>query len=461
MDKEYKIEGRILRTDKKPYEGLKVKVYDENGVFLASALTDKNGKVDIGCGIQPKYFKVVHNGMVLYEADFGVAGNVIDVGDMIPPLYLTPPGDWHIKGIVKDRMSGDPLQGLTVEAWDLDKGTTATYNDPLGEDITDAAGEFNIWFDSTVFERDALGNFGEKKPDVYFIVKNAQGVEFLKTKVDENVTGVPHDCSPYWTHKGKEYLLEVDYVTAVINKIGPVQTADIDTKGLASFGKIDERPFGGGVTISGRVWGGKVDSWKLYYVPGSVDSTDTRIAGLGPTDANPPEFKKIADGTNSVWDGPIDKWETADLEGLHTIILVVWDDKGNEFHDTQIVYLHNAAINPPAHISFPAPGSTANRATDGQSIEIQGTANDDHFYSYALNWAGCDHTGLNSDWIIYPPSGNKTPVVNGHLGTWDISQLKDGPYFLRLSVHDKTIVDDGARQTDGYTWNTLNIVSQE
>jgi len=453
MNKEYTIKGRISGKDKKPLKGLKVKAYDEKGVFLASAFTDKDGKVDFQCGAQPRFIKAVHKGTILSTKEFEAVGVIVDFADWV--FCLLPPADWHITGRVKDKMSGDPLQGLTVEAWDVDKGATTTYYDPLGEDVTDAAGEFNIWFDSTIFEREATW-FGETFPDVLLKVKNAQGVLIHETEIDWNVIGTPHDCPSYCTHKGKEYTLEIDYVTAVINKIGPVPITDIAASGLASYGGVDDRPFGGNTTITGRIWGAKVKEWRLSYAAGFVDSADPRFSGLSPSAPDP--FTTIAEATNKVWDGPIHAWGTGNLEGVHTVILVVWDNNGNEYHDTQIVLLHNTVITPPAQISFPASGGTLNKS-DGTSIQIQGTASDDYFLSYGLLWAGCSQTELTSTGITYAPAGNKTPVVAGNLGTWDISGLGDGPYVLRLSVHDRTILHDGAHTRADWTWHTVNIVS--
>lgn len=469
MNKEYKIKGRILGKDEKPLENIKIKAYDEKGVFLASALTDKEGNIDFECGSEPKFIKAANRGKILAEKDLIISAGISkDFGDWI--ICLSHPADWHIKGIVKDKMSGDPLQGLTVEIWDVDQGATVTYHDPLGlgsppnnTDITDAAGEFNIWFDKEVFERTAT-SFLENYPDVLIKVKNAQGVVIHETEIDWNVVGTPHDCPPYCTHKGKEYILEIDYVTAMINQVGPVPTTDINASGLATYEGINDRPFGGNTTISGKIWGAKVDKWKLYYANGFVDSADSRITGLGPNDATPAGFTQIVSGidTDKIWDGPIETWNTGNLEGLHTVILVVWDENGNEYHDTQVVHLHNQAITPAAQISSPAPGSTLNK-TDGTSIQVQGTAADgsspdyDYFLSYDLLWAGCSQTELTGTGITYPPAGNNTPVVSGDLGTWDISGLSNGPYVLRLGVHDRTIVNDGAHRRNDWTWNTVDI----
>ena len=91
------------------------------------------------------------------------------------------------------------------------------------------------------------------------------------------------------------------------------------------------------------------------------NSNDPRFNSLGPSSADPTGFNNFAEGTNKVWDGPIHKWNTSGLEETYTVILVVWDNDGNEYHDTQILFLHNTVITPPALISSPAPGGTLSK----------------------------------------------------------------------------------------------------
>ncbi len=451
MDIKYRFKGRILGQKDKPLEGLKVKAYDEKGTFLGSAVSNKQGNFDFECGSEhkPRFIKMSYRNTILSSKEIGVmVGTVVDVADWIV-ICIPSPKDWHLKGRVLDKMSGEPLQGLTVKAFDSD----GQYKDPLDEDITDAAGEFNIWFDDTDFDRDEPERirYFIPLPDVIFTVRNPQGVVIHETEIDQDVWGIPHDCPPYCYHRGKEYTIEIDYVTAAINKVGPVPIADIKASGLASYGGIDDRPFGGNTTIFGRIWGAKVVKWRLSYGIGFIDSSDPR---LGQSGSDP--FTTIAEGTNRVWDGSIAKWNTQNIEGIHTVILVVWDENENTFQDTQLVFLHNTPITPPAEISTPASCGILNKA-DGTSIQIQGTASDDYFMAYNLHWVGCSQTELTNAGISYPPTGNHTPVINGQLGIWNISGLSKGPYMLRLSVSDKTIISDGAHTRTDYTWHTMNI----
>lgn len=457
MEEKYRIKGKVLDRNESPVMGLKVRAYDDKGVFLSDASTDKKGFVEFECGSVPKAIKLVRGEIILDKRDvwdIRIVDGVIDWGNWI--FCIFPPEEWHIKGIVKDKMSGDALQGLTVEVWDVDTSVSGgPYYDPLGEDITDVAGEFNVWFDGSVFIREATW-IGEASPDVLIKVKNSQGVVIHQTEVDQDVSGAPHDCGKYCDHKGKEYVIEIDYVTVGINMMGPVDIANINASGRAPHGGVNDRPFGGNTTISGRIWGAKVDKWKLYYAQGFVDSNDTRFNGLGPSSPAPGGFNKIAEGTNKVWDGSIHKWNTSSLEETYTAILVVWDQDGNEYHDTQVLFLHNTVITPQADISIPAAGTALSKGA-GDSTEIQGTASDDYFLSYSLHWVGPTQTELTNAGISYPASGNHTPVVNGKLGDWDISNLPEGPYCVRLSVHDKTILNDGSNTRGDHTWNTVTI----
>lgn len=459
MKEKIRVKGKVIDGKGQAVSDMNVKAYDDKGVFIDGASTDKKGIIDFECGSVPKGIKLIRDKRIIGIKDAAVIGiidGVIDFDDWV--ICIIPPAEWHIKGIVKDKMSGDPLQGLTVEVWDVDTSVSGgPYYDPLGEDVTDTAGEFNVWFDGSVFEREATWT-GEIQPDVLIKVKNPQGVIIYETEVDQNVVGSPHDSSPYCNHKGKEYVIEIDYVTVAINMVGPVNLDNINASGRASYGGINDRPFGGNTTISGRIWGAKVAKWKLYYAQGFVDSNDTRFSGLGPSSPDPTGFGMVAQGTSKVWDGPIHKWNTSSLEGTHTAILVVWDQNGNEYHDTQVLFLHNTAITPPAQISSPAPGGTLSKET-GVTVEIQGTGSDDYFRSFSLHWVGPIQTELTSAGIAYPAAGNHMSVVNGKLGEWDISSMPEGSYCMRLSVHDRTLLNDGAGTRSDWTWNTLTITA--
>jgi len=464
-EKKLRIKGEVRQrngSNGKKVKGVVAKAYDKQGALLASAKVRNNAfDLSVTGKATPRKLKLAKNGRIVDTVSIGrIKDGLIDLG--VIELFIIAPADWHIGGVVRDKATGNPLPGLTVEVLDVDQsGGTGPYYDPLGEDITDAAGTFNVWFDTSVFDREATW-FGESYPDVIIKVRNSDGVIIHEMPVDQNVVGTPHDCAPYTAHKGKHYELDIDWVTAGINRIGPVSVADIDASGFATHGMLngapfDTRPFGGNTTVSGIIWGSKVKKWKLFCAAGFVDSADPRIMGLGPNSATPTGFTKLAEGTNKVWDGPIHKWNTVGLEGTMTAILVVWDEADNPYCDTQLVFLHNTAITPAAAISAPTPGSTVSKAAG--PLAIEGTASDDHFRSYQLHWVGPTQTELTTSKMAYTPAGRFSPVVAGPLGSLNVSTLPLGPYCLRLSVHDRTVLNDDGDVRSDWTWNTITLTS--
>lgn len=73
-----------------------------------------------------------------------------------------PHATYHIRGRVIDRVTGDGVEGLVVEAWDKDRGP----DDFLGSDATDASGNFHIDFNALAFRE----IFRDHRPDLYFRV---------------------------------------------------------------------------------------------------------------------------------------------------------------------------------------------------------------------------------------------------------------------------------------------------
>jgi hypothetical protein len=87
-------------------------------------------------------------------------------------------GTFTLKGkiISKDQL---PLKDLKVEAYDDDP--LLNPHDLLGETITDSHGLYRIDFDESKFKE--TFEFLEGTPDVYLVVKDAQGNKMLTTKV--------------------------------------------------------------------------------------------------------------------------------------------------------------------------------------------------------------------------------------------------------------------------------------
>lgn len=81
---------------------------------------------------------------------------------------------YTITGTVKDKALERPVVDLRVIAYDCD----AIKDDFLGIGVTDKTGTFSIVFDSSKFK-----SLFDRKPDLYFIVKDG-GTELLKTDKD-------------------------------------------------------------------------------------------------------------------------------------------------------------------------------------------------------------------------------------------------------------------------------------
>jgi len=456
-ERKFSAQGKLTDKRGQPVTNVKVKAYDENGRLLASVISDAKGLVVLEADTKPTTIKIVkgnHTIAIKPLEELAIMDGMIDFGKI---LFVIPPAEWHIEGLVKDKMTGDPLPGLTVQIFDEDSSISGgPFYDPLGESVTDSAGHFGVWFDGHIFEREATWS-GEVYPDVMLKIKNSKGVMIHQTPVDVNVNGLGHVCPPYFAHKGKEYVIEIDYVTANINMVGPVAITDIGANGRATYQGIADRPFGGYNTLGGRIWGAQVDRWKLFYAAGFVDSADPRFTGLGPASATPAGFTKLAEGTNKIWDGPIYKWSTTGLDATYTAILVVWDKAGNEYHDTQVLFFHNTVITPPAQILSPAPGANVSKKATGTTLEIRGNASDDYFRQFALYWAGPTQTELTGAGYTPAVGGWTSPVLNGKLADFEIGSKPVGPYLVRLEVWDRTIANDGHDVNIDWTWNTIDI----
>ena len=73
---------------------------------------------------------------------------------------------FKINGVVKDKDSNAPLEGLFIKAYDKD----LLFDDLLGSAISNAAGEFEI-----IFEPQDFRDFFEARPDIYFKVFRSSG----------------------------------------------------------------------------------------------------------------------------------------------------------------------------------------------------------------------------------------------------------------------------------------------
>ena len=79
----YHIKGQVVDRRGQAIPNMKVKAYDDKGVFIVGSATDKKGSVHLECGSAPKTIKLVKDTRTIGikdVADIGILGSVIDWG---------------------------------------------------------------------------------------------------------------------------------------------------------------------------------------------------------------------------------------------------------------------------------------------------------------------------------------------------------------------------------------------
>jgi hypothetical protein len=81
---------------------------------------------------------------------------------------------YRIEGSLREAVTGDPLPGLLIRAYDLD----LLKDDSLGDAVSDAEGRFQIHFTERAF-----AEIPGQRPDIYLRVFDAAGgVELANTR---------------------------------------------------------------------------------------------------------------------------------------------------------------------------------------------------------------------------------------------------------------------------------------
>lgn len=141
----------------------------------------------------------------------------------------------------------------------------------------------------------------------------------------------------------------------------------------------------------------------------------------------PTTWKTLATGLESQQSGSLLTWNTAGLEGRYSIKLVVEDYINDPVEVTRHVTIDDAP--PRAEISAPIDGAMLSG-----EINISGTANDEYFSDYLLEYA----LGANPADNEWKDIGGLAvqPITDDVLRSWNTATIDDGLYSLRLTVKD-------------------------
>ena len=136
-------------------------------------------------------------------------------------------------------------------------------------------------------------------------------------------------------------------------------------------------------------------------------------------------WKTLRSGRLTLNSEEITRWDTTSLtDGKFLLRLTSTDSNGYSSIFERSVILDNTL--PTGIIESPENEEVLKAA----SINVIGTAIDEHFKSFELEYSGTGET-----WI--PISRSISSVQSGRLGTWNAANLAGGAYQLRLTVFDK------------------------
>ena len=148
-------------------------------------------------------------------------------------------------------------------------------------------------------------------------------------------------------------------------------------------------------------------------------------------------WKTLRSGRLTLNSEEITRWDTTSLtDGKFLLRLTSTDSNGYSSIFERSVILDNTL--PTGIIESPEDEVVLKAA----SINVIGTAIDEHFKSFELEYSGTGET-----WI--PISTSTTSVQSGRLGTWNAADLAGDTYRLRLTVSDKA---------DGKTTTEVSVV---
>ena len=184
--------------------------------------------------------------------------------------------------------------------------------------------------------------------------------------------------------------------------------------------------------VSGGIYGGIVCVDGTAWTQSCFDqyTVDYRPAGGG---AYSPVDPPNSPYTNPVINDPLASWNTASgptavPDGDYELRLLAATDCGDTATVGRRITVDNTA--PTVRITSPA----ACDSLEGV-VQVIGTVTDANLAGWTLQYTG----GNTSGWVTIV-SGT-TPVVNGLLANWDVSQLPACCYTLRLTASDQAVVN--------------------
>ena len=176
------------------------------------------------------------------------------------------------------------------------------------------------------------------------------------------------------------------------------------------------------------------------YGYSTLDSYQLSIAA----GQNPSRWTLIHQDSSQVSDNVLGSWDTQkQQDGLYSLRLSASNSKGYLNSQQIIVIVDNSP--PVALISPPGPEWIAS-----QQVQIRGTASDDNFQQYRLEY---EDRSNPASWSIIGATSRQA-VEKGILQLWRTGGLDDGQYQLRL-----TVTDQAGNQTQ--TIQTLTLDNQK
>ena len=176
------------------------------------------------------------------------------------------------------------------------------------------------------------------------------------------------------------------------------------------------------------------------YGYSTLDSYQLSIAA----GQNPSRWALIHQGSSRVNDNLLGSWDTQkQQDGLYSLRLSASNSKGYLNSQQIIVTVDNSL--PVALISSPGPEWIAS-----QQVQIRGTASDDNFQQYRLEY---EERSNPASWSIIGATSSQA-VEKDILQLWRTGGLDDGQYQLRL-----TVTDQAGNQTQ--TIQTLTLDNQK